>query len=181
MSIALHPIGAELHTTEAYLQWLVSTYPLSSVRHLLRSIIQFDRSMTTILGMSPAVSRTARGSLWTQACVFRWVRNPTAFILGCGFAKGRPSLNYVLIEILDEFSLAVLRGLQGIGDAAVIHASVRAFVLPSTLILTCRRLVSWLTRSRPRPAHGQLLSLHFLQARQLEVQTEWYWGDSYAI
>ncbi|KAJ7218209.1 MFS general substrate transporter [Mycena rebaudengoi] len=92
VSVTLHTIGDELHVTEAYLQWLVSAYPLSSGCLLL-----FFGRLADLYGRKRAL---------VSGCAIL-----TAFTLACGFAK-------------DELSLAVLRGLQGVGGAAVIPASV---------------------------------------------------------
>ena len=56
-----------------------------------------------------------------------------AFGLACGFAQSSSTLydcphsidDFLSIPLTDEFTLFILRGLQGIGGAAVIPASVR--------------------------------------------------------
>lgn len=107
---------------EDSLQWVVSAFSLSSVRLLsfrpivyLKILIAFIQGCLFIpLGRLADVHGRKRafllGAIWTGA-----------FSLGCGFSQ-------------NIISLDVLRGLQGIGPAAMVPASV---CLRNTYIREC--------------------------------------------
>ncbi|KAF7976799.1 hypothetical protein HWV62_5654 [Athelia sp. TMB] len=100
VSIALPVIGRDLNIPEQRLQWLVSAYSLSSGCFLV-----FFGRIADLYGRKRVF---IAGSLVLAA-----------FSLGLGFSNGTPPSFY-----LNEITLDVLRGFQGIGAAATIPSSV---------------------------------------------------------
>ncbi|EIM85299.1 efflux transporter [Stereum hirsutum FP-91666 SS1] len=92
VSVALPTIGRELSIAENNLQWLISSYSLSS-----GCLLIFLGRIADLHG---------RKTVWLLG--FLWM---LVFSLGCGFAQ-------------DEITVDVLRGLQGIGGAAIVPASL---------------------------------------------------------
>ena len=144
VAISLPAIERGLHTEETQLQWLISGYPLSSMRlyfstddvlscsgvssQILTQIIFQGCLILLLLGRFADLHGRKKtfigGSLWLMV-----------FTLGCGFARGTVlcfDLHlrvYFLPLFVDTATLNILGGFQGIGAAATIPACVSFLLL----------------------------------------------------
>lgn len=155
-SIALPTIGRDLNIEEYKLQWIVSAYTLSSVRlrRLHISAILIDIYLLQgclLLFLGRIADLYGRKLTFLIGMVFLG-----AFSLGSGLSQ-------------NEITIDILRGIQGIGGAAIIPASLG--ILAHAFPPSKARAIAFATFAAGAPMGGALGSLLGGTLTQLTAQT----------
>jgi hypothetical protein len=150
VTISLSYVGEDLHIRKNDLQWILSAYSISSVRisYFICNIVSTQIGMVyhACTGLLPPSLGATRGSVWTQTRLDHRIfdhRDMLSYLVLCTMY-----VRFDLTAIIHDFfflifwykrvaglALDIMRGIQGIGAAAMIPSSVRLFLVVDSPIL----------------------------------------------
>jgi hypothetical protein len=144
-AISVPYVGKDLHIQKEDLQWILNAYSISSVSNLILTVPVRKCSLLALrTGMFPSSLWAISGPLRSQTTVAYWVLN-FGGVWYCSWLRSMyvqfrrvwcRDMSYSRIDTTAAKALDTLRGLQGIGSAAVIPASVSIFLVVCSHTLT---------------------------------------------